>query len=348
MSRIYGPVPSRRLGQSLGVDPVPFKACNYNCVYCQLGRTTPVIHERKDFFPPEDILAEVRRALAAHRSGEIDYVTFVGQGEPLLCASLGRLLRGVRALTQIPIAVITNGSLMSRSEVRHELGVADVVIPSLDAADQATFRRIVRPGPELKVGEIIEGMAAFRDIFRGQLWIEVMLVKGLNDSEPVLVKLARALGRIRPDQVHVNTPVRPPAEAWVEPPASQGLMRAIAILGEVATVLTPAQGSIELAPDMEPEDAVVEIIRRHPIREQELLKTLARFGTERLKATLAALVESERAIRHSYRGQVFWEYAGGRFGRPRRAVDHARTSARLPDRVSSGGFDSGHSISTEP
>ncbi len=315
MTRVYGPVPSRRFGQSLGVDPIPFKTCNYNCVYCQLGRTTPVTHERKDFFPLKDILTELRAALVAHRPGEIDYVTFVGQGEPLLCASLGRLIRIVRAMTQTPIAVITNGSLMSSAAVREEVGVADVVIPSLDAADQATFRRIARPWHKLQITEIIEGMAAFRDIFRGQLWIEVMLVRGLNDTEPVLLDLARALRSIRPDQVHVNTPVRPPAEAWVKPPTSEGLMRAVSILGEVATVLTPAQGSIELARDMPPEDAVVEIIRRHPIREQELFKTLACFGSERVKATLAALEEGERARRQSYRGQVFWEYAGGRFGR---------------------------------
>lgn len=181
MSTVYGPVPSRRLGPSLGVDPIPFKTCNYNCVYCQLGRTTPVTNERKDFFPREAILAEVEAALKAHQPGEMNYITFVGQGEPLLCASIGWLIRQVKALTDIPVAVITNGSLLFMPDVREDLRAADVVMPSLDAADEETFRRINRPWAKLQIALIIEGMVAFREMFENQLWIEVMLVKGLND-----------------------------------------------------------------------------------------------------------------------------------------------------------------------
>jgi wyosine [tRNA(Phe)-imidazoG37] synthetase (radical SAM superfamily) len=118
MRYVYGPVPSRRLGQSLGVDPIPFKTCNYNCVYCQLGRTTPLTNGRKDFFPREGILAQVQDALERHDSGEIDYVTFVGQGEPTLCASLGWLIRQAKALTDVPVAVLTNGALLFQPEVR--------------------------------------------------------------------------------------------------------------------------------------------------------------------------------------------------------------------------------------
>ena len=314
MSRVYGPVPSRRLGQSLGVDPIPFKTCNYNCVYCQLGRTAPVTHERRDFYPPEAILDEVRAALAAHQPGEIDHVTFVGQGEPLLCASLERLILGVQAMTDIPVAVITNGSLMSEAAVRKALSTAAVVIPSLDGADQDTFRRIARPWPALRIAEIIAGMAAFRPAFRGQLWIEVMLVRGLNDTERALLALAAALKRIRPHQVHLNVPIRPPAEAWVQPPDRDGLIRAMAILGEVAPILTPAQGAVDLAQDLPAEDAVVEILSRHPLREEELVAALERFDRSQVQATLEALEASRKARRHLYRGQAFWEYAGGRFG----------------------------------
>ena len=315
MSYVYGPVPSRRLGQSLGVDPIPFKTCNYNCVYCQLGRTTPLTNERKDFFPPKDILTEVRTALETNKSDQIDYVTFVGQGEPLLCASLGWLIRGVRALTDIPVAVITNGSLLFKPEVREAVRVAEVVMPTLDAADEEIFRRINRPWPKLHIAEIIEGMAAFRKIFDGQLWVEVMLVKGINDTEQALSGIAGALSCIRPDQVHINVPIRPPAEEWVEPPDDEGLIRAMAILGEVAPIVTPAEGAFELVENLPVVDAIIEIIRRHPMRETKLVETLTRCAEEpaEVQTMLEMLAANGQARRHVYRGQAFWEYAGGRF-----------------------------------
>lgn len=313
MSTVYGPVPSRRLGQSLGIDPIPFKTCNYNCVYCQLGRTTPLTNERRDFFPPEAILAEVRTVLEAQEPGTIDYVTFVGQGEPLLCASLGRLIREVGAMSELPVALITNGSLLFLPEVREEVQVADVVMPTVDAADQDTFRRINRPWPRLHVDEVLAGMAEFREVFAGQLWVEVMLVRGLNDTEPVLMGIAAALQRIRPDQVHLNVPLRPPAEHWVEPPDDEGLVRAQAILGEVAPIVVPAVGAVVLAPEMPVAEAVVEIIRRHPLREEELVQALRSYGPEQVEQTLMALESGGQARKRDYRGQVFWEYSGGRF-----------------------------------
>jgi wyosine [tRNA(Phe)-imidazoG37] synthetase (radical SAM superfamily) len=313
MSIVYGPVPSRRLGQSLGVDPIPFKTCNYNCVYCQLGRTHPLTNRRQDFYAPEVILAEVRAALAAHPPGTIDYVTFVGQGEPLLCASLGRLMREVKAMSNLPVALITNGSLLFQPEVRAEVQMADVVMPTVDAADQATFRRINRPWRRLDLDAILAGMAGFRQSYTGQLWVEVMLVKGINDGEKALTGIAGALRRIQPDQVHLNVPLRPPAESWVEPPDNLGMVRAMAILGGVAPIVTPASGAVVLAPDMPIADAIVEIIRRHPLREVELAEALQRYTPGRVTETLASLEAGGQARRLEYRGQVYWEYPGSRF-----------------------------------
>jgi wyosine [tRNA(Phe)-imidazoG37] synthetase (radical SAM superfamily) len=310
---VFGPVPSRRLGQSLGVDPIPFKTCNYNCVYCQLGRTAPLTNERKDYIPPETVLAELRRALERHGPGEVDYVTFVGQGEPLLCASLGRLLRETKSLTGISLAVITNGSLLHLPEVRAELRAADVVMPTLDAADEETFRRVNRPWPLLHVAELIEGLAAFRDEFPGQLWVEVMLVKGINDSAGTLAGIRDALQRIRPDRVHINIPIRPPAEAWVEPPDEEGLLRATAILGDAARVVLPHEGIFELADGLPVAEAIVQVIRRHPLREGELLETLARFAPGEVQQALQALAASGEAQEMVYQGQTFWLYVGGRY-----------------------------------
>ena len=257
--------------------------------------------------------ARVRPAVSIVRFNvEEEQFTFVGQGEPLLCAGLGELIRQAKALTDIPIAVITNGSLLFLPEVRAALYPAAIVLPSLDAADEATFRRLNRPWPRLHLADIMAGLVAFRDEFEGQLWVEVMLVKGLNDSEGVLSELAAALRRVRPDQIHLNVPIRPPAEAWVEAPDQAGLIRAIAILGQVATLMTPTAGAFHLDETLPVEAALVEIIRRHPLRETELIETLDQAGQNpaQVQATLARLAASEQVYRQLYRGQAFWRFAG--------------------------------------
>jgi len=312
MSCVYGPVPSRRLGQSLGVDPIPFKTCNYNCVYCQLGRTTPLTNERKEYVPCDDLLAELRRAISGLGPGDLDYITIVGEGEPLLYSKLGRLIREAKEMTNLPLAVITNGSLMSLPEVREDLADADVVIPSLDAADQETFRRINRPWPKLKIADIIDGMAAFRKESRTKLWIEVMLIKDLNDTEEALQRLAWALDRIRPDQVHLNVPVRPPAEDWVQATDEDGLIRAMTILGRVATVVPPEGGDLVLREDVQPVEVVLEIIPRHPLRERDLIVALESKWPNRVGRVLAILAAHPDAERRVYRGEAFWTYAGAK------------------------------------
>lgn len=239
---VYGPVPSRRLGRALGVSPIPFKTCNYSCVYCQLGRTRRYGHVRREFFPPQEVLAEVRQALALH-ARDVDYVTYVGEGEPTLAASLGWLIEQTRGLSSLPVAVITNGSLVGIEEVRRERPAAQVVMPSLDAADPATFRRIDRPSRGLEVAEVIEGLVEFRRGYRGRLWLEVMLVHGVNDGEEVLTLLRQAIDRIRPDRVYVNVPIRPPAETWVRSPEPERLVRAHALLGEVVFIDRPESGA---------------------------------------------------------------------------------------------------------
>jgi wyosine [tRNA(Phe)-imidazoG37] synthetase (radical SAM superfamily) len=316
MAFVYGPVPSGRLGRSLGVDPLPFKTCNYNCVYCQLGRTTPLTNRRADFYPPEAILAAVRAALESPRCVNLDYVTIVGQGEPLLYASLDLVIAGIKASTNVPVAVITNGSLLHDPELRDTLLSADLVMPSLDAADSGTFRKLNRPWPSLRIGRIVEGMVAFRAAFSGLLWLEVMLVRGLNDSEQALRAIEAAIARIGADRVHLNVPTRPPAERWVEPPDSEGMMRAMAILGQHATIVTPAEGDIDLPPDGSLVDAVVQVASRHPVTETNLraaLQRVSRSSTE-LQQTLAALEACGELQARVYCGQTFWQYVGARRG----------------------------------
>jgi wyosine [tRNA(Phe)-imidazoG37] synthetase (radical SAM superfamily) len=210
MPYVFGPVPSRRLGRSLGIDPIPLKTCNWNCVYCQLGRTTPLTGGRGDYSPAEHIVEEVRRALEASRAGEVEWVTFVGSGEPTLHERLGWMIRQIKAITKAPVAVITNGSLLYLPEVRKEVSPADVVLPSLDAGADSLYRVINRPHPTFTFDRLVDGLVKFRRGYSGKLWIEVMLVKNLNDSDAALKDLATVLSHIEPDEVHISLPLRPP------------------------------------------------------------------------------------------------------------------------------------------
>ncbi|MEN8173426.1 MAG: radical SAM protein [Chloroflexota bacterium] len=309
MKYVFGPVPSRRLGQSLGIDPVPLKTCNWNCVYCQLGRSKPMVNEQIDYFPPEDIIADVEKALASHKVGEIDWITFVGSGETTLHASIGWMIREVKALTNLPVAVITNGSLLYLSEMRLALSAADAVLPSLDAGNAQLYQAINRPHPEVTFERLLDGLIAFRDEYQGKLWIEVMLVRDLNDTETALTEIAAALQRIQPDEVHIVQPTRPPVETWVQPPDDEGLLRARAILGDIASIVHPASGSFDLSGSESLVDAVVGIITRHPMREEELVNTLERWSPKDVATTLSTLEMSGQAQKVERYGVHFWSAA---------------------------------------
>ena len=313
MNYVFGPVPSRRLGQSLGIDTIPLKTCNWNCVYCQLGRSVPLTNERREYFPRSDILAEVETALSTHSPGEIDWVTFVGSGEPTLHSSIGWLIRQVKALTRLPVAVITNGSLFYLPEVREELSPSEAVLPTLDAGNPHLYRKINRPYPEVSFERLVEGLTAFYREYQGQLWVEVMLVRGLNDTEEALREIAAILQTIHPDQVHINLPTRPPAELWVQPPDEEGLLRAQAILGEVALVVHPAEGDFDLSGYKDVVDAVVAVITRHPMSEEELTHAMERWLPGQVQETLQTLHLSGRAQVVERYGKRFWSATGTRF-----------------------------------
>ncbi len=303
---VFGPVPSRRLGQSLGVDPVPLKTCNWNCVYCQLGRSRPLTNDRKDYVPVDEIIAQVRGTLDRHKTGEIDWVTFVGSGETTLHAGLGPMIRQVKSLTPLPVAVITNGSLLYLPEVRQALAPADAVLPTLDAGNDSLYRKINRPHPQITFERIKEGLIAFRKEYLGKLWVEVMLVRGLNDTEPALREIAEILERVKPDEVHIIQPTRPPAEPWVEPPDEDGLFRARAILGGIARIIDPAAGTFDLSGSENLLDAIVGIITRHPMRESELVEALTQWSPEDVLETLKQLEMSGKAQIVMRYGARFW------------------------------------------
>jgi wyosine [tRNA(Phe)-imidazoG37] synthetase (radical SAM superfamily) len=306
MKYVFGPVPSRRLGQSLGIDTIPLKTCNWNCVYCQLGRTRPLTNRRKEYFPSEEILKEVEESLNSHKSGEIDWVTFVGSGEPTLHANIGWLIRQVKKITDLPVAVITNGSLLYLPEVRQDLNAANAVLPSLDAGTADLYRLINRPYPEITFDRLISGFISFQRRYWGKLWIEVMLVRDLNDTEEALRAITEILEHIEPDEVHINIPTRPPVETWVRPPDDEGLMRASAILGEIARVVHPAEGIFDLSGYDNPLDAIVSIITRHPMRQEQIERSLVQWTPQKVQQALADLESSGCAQRVDRYGVKFW------------------------------------------
>jgi wyosine [tRNA(Phe)-imidazoG37] synthetase (radical SAM superfamily) len=306
MKYVFGPVPSRRLGQSLGIDTIPLKTCNWNCVYCQLGRTRPVTNKREEYYPPEEILQEAENSLKSHELGEIDWVTFVGSGEPTLHASIGWLIRQVKEITNLPVAVITNGALLYLPEVRQDLLPADAVLPSLDAGTARLYRQINRPHPDITFERLVEGLATFRNIYEGNLWVEVMLVRGLNDSEGALWGIAEAVSRIRPDEVHINLPSRPPVETWVQPADEEGLMRASAILGDYARIVHLAEGSFDLSSCDSPLDAIISIITRHPMTQEQIERSLSKWNPDDVEQLLAYLINSGQAQVVDRYGIKFW------------------------------------------
>ncbi len=305
MKITYGPVPSRRLGRSLGVSTIPFKTCDYSCVYCQLGRTTYMTDQRKDFFPPEELLNEIERAIKPEvesSNREIDFVTFVGEGEPTLCKSLGWLIRKTKETADIPIAVDTNGSLLYREDVRNDVSQADVVMPSLDAGTAETFRRINRPHRGIVFEAVLEGMEKFRQEYDGEIWVEVMLVKGLNDSAEELEAIKSRLRLIKPNRTYINVPIRPPAEPWAVPPKKEAIALAHAILGDVNVVDITAEetGDFSIAGFTNPEDAILAIIKRHPMREEQVIETLKNLSLNLLGKGLSKTLRGKKVLPKRY------------------------------------------------
>ena len=306
MKYVFGPVPSRRLGQSLGIDTIPLKTCNWNCVYCQLGRSIPLTNERREYIPQDEILKEVKSALATHPPGEIDWITFVGSGEPTLHSGIGWLIRQVKALTMIPVAVITNGALLYLPEIRAELSEADAVLPTLDAGSAALYRKINRPHPKVTFKRYLQGLIDFRREYHGKLWVEVMLVRNLNDTEQALIELAAVLEHIQPEEVHILQPTRLPVETWVQPSDEKGLLRACTILGNVAKVIHPTGGIFDLSGSTSLVDSVISIITRHPMREDELRVSLNRWSSNDVNETLKELENSGQAQVVERYGYRFW------------------------------------------
>jgi len=278
----FGPVPSRRLGRSLGINHIPPKTCTYACVYCQLGRTTCLQAKRQAFYAPETVVGAVREkvAQAAARGESIDYLTFVPDGEPTLDLHLGDMLAALKPLG-LPLAVITNASLLGDTAVREALHLADWVSLKMDAAAAAVWRQIDRPHGRLRLADILEGAHAFARDFAGTLVTETMLVKGLNDAPETLAVTADFIADLRPIVACLGVPTRPPAEPWVRAPDESTLNQAYHIFTDVlprVELLIGYEGNAFAATG----DAVTDLLSItavHPLRDDAVIALLARCGT---------------------------------------------------------------------
>ena len=281
MNSIFGPVPSRRLGFSLGVDLVPFKTCTLDCIYCQLAQTTCKTVERKEYVSSSKILAELKKALTP--SKRIDYITLSGSGEPTLNSKAGEIIKEIKRMTTIPVAVLTNGTLLTNEMLRKELMLADLVIPSLDAATQKTFNRINRPHPSLNVDTIIEGIVDFRKMYGGRIWLEVMLVEGVNDDEKELINLRDAIVKIAPDKIQLNMPVRPPQEEWVKVLSENRLLEIKDFFGDKCEIIAEVKREKQEGHFKDLEDEILTLISRRPVTSEDISSSLGLHINEVIK-----------------------------------------------------------------
>lgn len=266
---LYGPVPSRRLGRSLGIDLVPHKICTYDCIYCQIGKTTEKTPVRKEYVPVKEILEEVEHFLKEETSST-DVLSLTGSGEPTLHSQIRSVIEGIKAITSIPIAVITNGSLLYEEEVRRDLLRADLVLPSLDAVSPEVFRSINRPCKGFSVGKVIGGLVEFRKIYKGQIWLEILFCKGVNDSKEELLRMKETVERIRPDRIHLNTVVRPPSETWAVPLNQKEMEEIRAFFGEKASIISEFDRHPPVVAERDVKEEILEILKRRPLSLKDL------------------------------------------------------------------------------
>jgi len=257
---VFGPVASRRLGRSLGIDLVPFKTCTYDCIYCQLGRTTCKTAERKEWVPLDLVVDEVQQRLDCRP----DYITLSGSGEPTLFSRIDELVDRIKQMTTVPVAVLTNGSLLGNKDVQRQLSKVDVVLPSLDAGDDAVFHLVNRPREDISFEQMLGGLIGFRRRFTGQYWLEVFLVAAYTAFEAELAAIHRCVDLIKPDRVQLNTVTRPPAESYASPIPRDRLEKIAAAFSPPAEVIADFRaGALPNAAEADSEQ-IMAMLRRRP------------------------------------------------------------------------------------
>jgi len=302
---LYGPVPSRRLGRSLGVDLVPPKICTYDCIYCQVGKTTERTLQRKEYIPTGEVLEEVKNFLSKG-GASIDHFSLAGSGEPTLHSQIGLVIKGIKGMSPIPVAVLTNGSLLYLEEVRDDLRQADIILPSLDAVSKEVFTRINRPHKGISVEKVVEGLVEFRKVYQGQIWLEILFCKGINDGRNELHQMKRAIDRIQPDRIHINTVVRPPTEPWAGPLNLEEMEEVQAFFGEKASIISEFDRHPLSLPEINVKEEIFRILKRRPLSLIDLSQRMA-IPKEELEATMQPMVEEGKIKTRRFGDSIYYE-----------------------------------------
>ena len=321
MNFLFGPVNSRRLGRSLGIDLFREKICNLNCVYCEVGPTTVPANRRGLYSPTREILAEITEFCSdPHRLAAVDVLTVTAKGEPTLHLDLGVILRHIKSLTDKPVAVLTNGTTLADDEVREALQLADIVVPSLDAVRPESFSKVDRPARGLAVEAIINGLRDFSRAYRGRLWLEILLVRDINDADADIDALLPVLTTLRLDRIQLNTVVRPPADPGARPVAearlaeiARRLQAALAVPVDLPSPVAGFGDERDAAPlptaDAEPaalRQAIIQMVRRRPCTAADIDRVFHLGGAEKIEQLLASLVASGTLRILSHAGDRFY------------------------------------------
>ncbi len=326
MNCIFGPVNSRRLGRSLGIDLFPYKICNLNCIYCEVGRTDVPVGRRDVYADTSDLLAEIDQFCAdSQRLAEVDVVTVTAKGEPTLHLDLGKILRHLKTRTNKPLAVLTNGTTLSDPQVREDLLPADIITPSLDAAREESFRKIDRPMPGMDLPDIIAGLQTFSHLYAGKLWLEILLARGMNAAPDDINALIAAIRPMRVDRIQLNTVVRPPAEIFAlavpfpELTAIGDRFRQALGLpvdlptAPVAEPILPDQPCTAAPlPAPAPETVlqeIVEMLQRRPCTAADIDRTFHLNGPDKVEHLLEPLIRSGALHIQEHGGQHFYQIA---------------------------------------
>jgi len=301
---VFGPVPSRRLGKSLGVNNIPPKICSYSCVYCQLGRTIRYSIDRKKYYPPNELAEEVVRVVNKFKR-RINVITFVPDGEPTLDINLGKSIELIKSEVTKKIAVITNSSLINREDVTEDLMNSDIISLKVDAVDENIFKKINRPHPKLRLEDILDGIKNFRKVYKGKIYTETMFVKGLNDSIDHIMELIEYIKSVKPNKAFIAVPTRPPAEPWVKPGDPKNILHMYNKLSRympnrVELLNYIEEGRFGLG-KVDPIEEFVNIVSVHPMKIDYAYKFFEERGLNPEK-TLKILIDMGDVILIKYEG----------------------------------------------
>jgi len=303
----YGPVPSRRLGKSLGINNIPAKVCTYACAYCQVGKTTKMPVERQTYYEPEDIFANVKILLEnVRRKGEqVDFLTFVPDGEPTLDSNLGREISMLKTLN-LPVGVITNSSLIFRDDVKDALSRANWVSLKIDSVNETTWRIINHPNRALVLQQIMDGILEFAQHYTGQLVTETMLVNAQNDSREQIDRLAEFMAQLPNITAYLSVPIRPPAQKWVQPPTEEALIQAYQIFSSkiqnVKLIIGNEGNAFGFSGNVEAD--LLNITAVHPMRAEAVAELLSKAKSD--WAIVEHLIENELLVKKEYQGKTFY------------------------------------------